>query len=100
MSEGAQLLYRQGLPFILSPSGWRLTYPIACQVLGYPETPTDFQPGMIRKYLKEIGTSVGWRVKEAGKGRSLIWTLKVSKKERADWWDREYRRSKKKRLTE
>lgn len=94
MSEGAQLLYRQGLPFVLSPGGWRLTYPIACRVLVCPETPVKNQPGQIRKCLKEVKTTVGWKVQELGSGQKRVWILKVSKQERADWWKRKYRRKK------
>lgn len=99
MSEGVQRLYRQGLPFVLQPSGWRLEYEMACRVLGYPEAPIDFQPGMIRKYLKEIGTTVGWKLKEVGKGRLRVWVLKT-RKDRSEWWGRKHRRGKVKKLSE
>ncbi|MEN6560210.1 MAG: hypothetical protein ABFD52_05505 [Acidobacteriota bacterium] len=87
MSKGAQLLYRQGLPFVLRRGGWWLTYPVACRVLGYSETPVKFQPEYIEKYLSEITTAVDWRRDKTterlrgGVGQERIWVLKASKKE-------------------
>ncbi|MBE3044397.1 hypothetical protein IMZ48_17885 [Candidatus Bathyarchaeota archaeon] len=92
MSEGAQLLYRQGLPFVLTPSGWRLTYKTACRILGYPEDPIDFQPKLIEKYLRELGDRVHWRRdketerKDGGPGRDRLWVLKIGKRERHEWY--------------
>jgi len=86
MSRGAQLLYRQGLPFIFSRTGWRLTYPVACRVLDYPEAPVKDQPGAIEKFVTEIVESIDWRRdkeregREGGVGQHRIWVLKASKK--------------------
>jgi hypothetical protein len=98
MSKGAQLLYRQGLPFVLRPSGWRLKYDVACRVLGYPEGPVKFQPSMIESYMEEVVQTVGWRRdkkaerKEGGLGHDRLWILKASKKERAEWWKQKQHR--------
>jgi hypothetical protein len=100
MKEGAQLLYRQGLPFVLKPEGWRLTYDVACRVLGYPEEPVKDQPGLIERYVTEIMKTVGWRrdkkaeKKESGRGHHRRWILIASKKERAEWWTRKQHQDK------
>ncbi len=100
MREGAQLLYRQGLPFVLRPSGWRFNYDVACRVLGYPESPIDFQPGMINGYVNEIVQAVGWirdkntERKEGGRGPARLWVLRASRKERAEWWKQRCRQDK------
>ncbi len=87
MSPGAQLLYRQGLPFVLKLNGWALTYPVACRVLGYPESPIDFQPGAIEKYIDELKRTVDWRrdkdeerKRHSGRGADRLWVLRASKK--------------------
>lgn len=96
MSEGAQLLYRQGLPFILNV--WRLKYDVACRILGYSvEGEVKDQPGMISGYLDEIVKVVGWRRdkrSESGRGHDGIWVLKASKKETKEQWLRRYHRDK------
>lgn len=85
MSHGAQLLYRQGLPFVLRRGGWWLSYPMECRVLGYPETPIDFQTGAIDGYVDEIVQTVGWRRDRkierlrGGVGQDRLWILKASK---------------------
>ena len=99
MSEGAQLLYRQGLPFILNV--WRLKYDVACRILGYSaEAEVKDQPGMISGYLDEIAKVIGWRrdkkaeKKHGGRGHDRIWVLKASKKETKEQWRRRYHRDK------
>ena len=105
MSEGAQRLYRQGLPYVLSPEGWRLTYPFACRVLGYQEDKDVYNHAKaIEEYLAEIVETVGWRRDKKAEekelqgqkrpGQDRVWYLKASKQERADWWKRKYRRKK------
>ena len=100
MSQGAQLLYRQGLPFVMSRTGWRLTFPVACRILGYPESPVKFQPESIEKYLGEIVRTVSWRRdREAeraggGRGHDRLWVLKASKKEISHMLKRQFRREK------
>lgn len=100
MREGAQLLYRQGLPFILKPEGWRLGYDVACRVLGYPESPIDFQPGLIEQYVAEIVQTVGWQRdkrterEQGGRGHDRLWVLRASRQERADWHKRKQHRDK------
>ena len=96
MSEGAQLLYRQGLPFILKV--WRLKYDVACRILGYSvEAEVQNQPRLITAYLNEIVNVVGWRrdkKAESGRGHDRIWVLKASKKETKEQWKRRYHRHK------
>jgi len=99
MSEGAQLLYRQGLPFILI--GWCLKYDVACRILGYSvEAKVQNQPRLITGYLNEIVKVVGWRrdtkaeKKHGGRGHNRVWMMNAGKKETKEKWQRRHHKDK------
>jgi hypothetical protein len=83
MSVKAQLLYRQGIPFVQSPEGWVLTYRVACGALGYGQETVMNQPRQIERVLRELEVAVGWKVKERkGRGVGRVWVIKLEKKEK------------------